>query len=70
MGHDDNNEGVPKYTIDNNEELRLAAKRIELPSFHGEDPWWVSIAKTYFVFQATPREMRIQLAQISMEGPI
>lgn len=39
------------------EDVRLAAKRVELPSLNNEDP-----------VQGTPSEMHIQLAQICMDG--
>ena len=52
------------------EDFRLAAKKVELPYFRGEDPFgWVSRAEACFSIQRTPEDIQIELAQICMEGP-
>ena len=41
-----------KPTNPTSEDLRLMAKRIELPPFRNEDPYgWISRAKVYFAMQ-------------------
>ena len=51
------------------EDFQLVAKKVELPTFNGEDPYrWISRAEFYFVVQGIPLELQIQLAQICMEG--
>ena len=51
------------------EDYWLVAKKVELLTFYGEDPYgWISIAKFYFVMQGVPLELQIQLAQLCMEG--
>lgn len=51
------------------EEYRLAAKRVELPSFVMVYlVGWVSKAEMYFADQETPPELQVCLTQISMEG--
>ena len=52
------------------EDVRSAARKIELPFFRGEDPFsWVSRAEAYFAIQGTPPELQLEFAQICMEGP-
>jgi hypothetical protein len=42
----------------------------ELPSFEGEDPaGWISRAEVYFRVQGTTPEIKVNLAQLYMEGP-
>ena len=51
------------------EDFWLAAKKVELPTFNGEDPYgWISRAEFYFTVQEVPSELQIQLAQLCMEG--
>lgn len=50
-------------------EYRMAVKKVELPSFDGEDPvGWITRAETYFEVQGTSEEVKIRLAKLSMEG--
>lgn len=45
-------------------------KKIELPIFDGKDPaGWISRAEVYFRVQETSPEVKVSLAQLSMEGP-
>jgi hypothetical protein len=51
-------------------EFRQSIKKVELPSFNGEDPaGWISRAKIYFRVQDTTPELKVNLAQLCMEGP-
>ena len=51
------------------EDYQLMAKKVELPTFNGEDPYgWISQAEFYFSAQGVPMELQIQLAQLCMEG--
>lgn len=51
------------------DELRLSAKKVELPSFEGKDlVAWIARAETYFEVQKTSDEVRIQLGKLSMEA--
>jgi hypothetical protein len=51
-------------------EFRRSAKRVELPSFDGEDPaGWISRAEVYFKVQGTTPEVKVSLAQLCMDGP-
>ncbi|GAU50456.1 hypothetical protein TSUD_373220 [Trifolium subterraneum] len=51
-------------------EFRHSAKKVELPSFDGEDPaGWISRAEVYFRVQNTTPEVKVDLAQLCMEGP-
>lgn len=51
-------------------EFRHAVKKVELPSFTGEDPaGWISRAEIYFRVQDTTPEIKVRLAQLCMEGP-
>ncbi|MCH83460.1 RNA-directed DNA polymerase (Reverse transcriptase), partial [Trifolium medium] len=44
-------------------------KKVELPTFNGEDPaGWISRAEIYFRVQDTIPEVRVKLAQLCMEG--
>ncbi|WVZ04691.1 hypothetical protein V8G54_018037 [Vigna mungo] len=50
-------------------EYRMAAKKVELPSFDGSDPvGWITRAKTYFEVQGSTEEVKVRLAKLSMEG--
>jgi hypothetical protein len=51
-------------------EFRQTAKKVELPSFDGEDPaGWISRAEVYFKVQGTTPEMKVSLSQLCMDGP-
>ena len=51
-------------------EFRQSAKRVELPMFDGEDPaGWISRAEVYFRVQDTTPAVKVDLAQLCMEGP-
>jgi hypothetical protein len=50
-------------------EFRQAVKKVELPMFDGGDPaGWISRAEIYFRVQGTRPEVKVQLAQLCMEG--
>lgn len=50
-------------------EFRQSVKKVELPSFTGEDPaGWISCAEVYFRVQGTLPELKVSLAQLCMEG--
>jgi hypothetical protein len=50
-------------------DFRHAVKKVELPLFNGEDPaGWISRAEIYFRVQETAPEVKVQLAQLCMEG--
>lgn len=62
--------GSPKLQGDSLEEFRQSVKKVELPMFDGEDPTgWITRAEVYFQVQETSPEVRINLAQLCMEGP-
>ncbi|PNX93254.1 Ty3/gypsy retrotransposon protein, partial [Trifolium pratense] len=51
-------------------EFRRSVKKVELPVFNGEDPaGWISRAEVYFRVQNTRSEIKVNLAQLCMEGP-
>jgi hypothetical protein len=51
-------------------EFRHSAKKVELPMFNGDDPvGWLSRAEVYFRVQNTTPEIKVNLAQLCMEGP-
>lgn len=51
------------------EDVRLAAKRVELPSLNSEDPAeWIAKVEAYFTIQGTLSEMQIQLAHTCLDG--
>ncbi|KAJ1424211.1 putative retrotransposon gag domain-containing protein [Sesbania bispinosa] len=53
------------------DDLRLLAKRVELPPFEGADPQgWLTKAETYFRIHQTHTEHRIPMAQVCMDGPV
>ncbi|MCH79728.1 Ty3/gypsy retrotransposon protein, partial [Trifolium medium] len=55
--------------MDSLTEFRHSAKKVELPSFDGEDPaGWISRAEVYFRVQGTSPEVKVDLAQLCMEG--
>ncbi|CAJ2652361.1 unnamed protein product [Trifolium pratense] len=50
-------------------EFRRSVKKVELPMFNGEDPaGWISRAEVYFRVQNTRPEIKVNLAQLCMEG--
>lgn len=50
-------------------DFRQSIKKVELPSFNGEDPaGWISRAEVYFRVQGTLPELKVSLAQLCMEG--
>ncbi|GAU22407.1 hypothetical protein TSUD_122930 [Trifolium subterraneum] len=50
-------------------EFRHSVKKVELPSFDGDDPaGWISRAEVYFHVQNTRSEIKVNLAQLCMEG--
>ncbi|MCH80314.1 Ty3/gypsy retrotransposon protein, partial [Trifolium medium] len=50
-------------------EFRHSVKKVELPSFDGDDPaGWISRAEVYFRVQGTTPEVKVSLAQLCMEG--
>ncbi|GAU40483.1 hypothetical protein TSUD_286380 [Trifolium subterraneum] len=50
-------------------EFRHSAKKVELPSFDGDDQaGWISRAEVYFRVQNTSSEIKVSLAQLCMEG--
>lgn len=51
-------------------EFRQSVKKVELPMFDGEDPTgWISRTEVYFRVQETSPEVKVNLAQLCMEGP-
>lgn len=51
------------------DEFRQSMKKVELPMFDGEDPVsWITRAEIYFRVQGTSSAMRVNLAQLCMEG--
>ncbi|MCI08505.1 retrotransposon gag protein [Trifolium medium] len=51
-------------------EFRQSAKKVELPMFNGEDPaGWISRAEVYFRVQESSPVVKVNLAQLCMEGP-
>ncbi|MCI11312.1 hypothetical protein A2U01_0032412, partial [Trifolium medium] len=51
-------------------EFRQSVRKVELPSFDGTDPaGWISRAEVYFRVQDTSSEVKVNLAQLCMEGP-
>ncbi|MCH91968.1 retrotransposon gag protein, partial [Trifolium medium] len=55
--------------VDTVTEFRHSAKKVELPPFDGEDPaGWISRAEVYFRVQGTSPEVKVELAQLCMEG--
>ncbi|MCH80279.1 Ty3/gypsy retrotransposon protein, partial [Trifolium medium] len=62
-------EASNKSHTDTLSEFRHSAKKVELPSFDGEDPaGWISRAEVYFRVQNTTPGVKIDLAQLCMEG--
>lgn len=52
------------------DEFRQSVKKVELPMFNGEDPaGWITRAEIYFRVQGTRSELKVDLAQLCMEGP-
>lgn len=50
-------------------EFRQSAKKVELPSFDGDDPaGWISRAEVYFRVQGTTPAVKVSLAQLCMDG--
>lgn len=51
------------------DEFKQSVKKIELPMFDVRDPTgWITKAKIYFRVQETSSTMRVNLAQLCMEG--
>lgn len=51
------------------DEFRMSVKKVELPSFDGNDPVaWIDRAETYFEVQKTSDDMQIKLVKLSMEA--
>ncbi|GAU10118.1 hypothetical protein TSUD_422340 [Trifolium subterraneum] len=51
-------------------EFRQSVKKIELPMFDGKDPaGWISRAEVYFRVQETTPKVKVNLAQLCMNGP-
>ncbi|PNX79131.1 retrotransposon gag protein [Trifolium pratense] len=54
--------------VDAMTEFHQSVKKMELPSFDGEDPvWWISGAEMCFRIQGMSPEVKVSLAQICME---
>lgn len=52
------------------DEFRLSVKKVELPMFNGDDPaGWIARAEVYFNVQNTTPEIKVNLAQLCMDGP-
>lgn len=52
------------------DEFRLSVKKVELPAFTGDDPaGWIARAEVYFRVQDTSPEVKVNLAQLCMDGP-
>lgn len=63
------NRSLRQLEGDDLEEFRQSMKKIELPSFYGEDPaGWIARAEIYFNVQETREAVRVSLAQLCMEG--
>lgn len=61
--------GMKKLQGETLEEFRQSVKKVELPMFDGDDPaGWISYAEVYFRVQNTNPEVRVNLAQLCMEG--
>lgn len=59
----------PTFSEESVIEYKMAVKKVELPSFDGDDPvGWVTRAETYFEVQGTSEEVKVRLAKLSMEG--
>ncbi|WVZ17573.1 hypothetical protein V8G54_010555 [Vigna mungo] len=59
----------PFSNMDSGTEYRMAAKKVELPSFDGTDPvGWITRAQTYFEVQGSTEEVKVRLAKLNMEG--
>ncbi|WVZ26584.1 hypothetical protein V8G54_005128 [Vigna mungo] len=55
--------------MDSGAEYRMAAKKVEFPSFNGTNPvGWITRAETYFEVQGSTEEVKVRLAKLSMEG--
>lgn len=51
-------------------EFQQSAKKVELPMFEGDDPaGWIARAEIYFKVQSTRPELKVNLAQLCMDGP-
>lgn len=62
--------GLKKLHGDSLEEFRQSVKKVELPMFNGDDPaGWITRAEVYFQVQETSSEVKVNLAQLCMEGP-
>lgn len=62
--------GLKKLHGDSLEEFHQSVKKVELPLFNGDDPTgWITRAEVYFQVQETSSEVKVNLAQLCMEGP-
>lgn len=62
-------ECVPHNTQDLSSEYNMAVKKVELPLFAGDNPLrWINTTQTYFEVQGLSEELKITLANPSMEG--
>lgn len=51
------------------DEFHLSVKKVELPMFTGDDPaGWIARAEVYFRVQDTRLEIKVNLAQLCMDG--
>jgi hypothetical protein len=65
--HKDDRTGPSNH--DDLDEFRLSVKKVELPMFSGEDPaGWIARAEVYFRVQGTSPEIKVDLAQLCMDG--
>lgn len=63
--------GVKQLQGDSLDEFCQFVKKVELPMFNGEDPTgWIARAEVYFQVQETSSEVKVNLAQLCMEGPM
>jgi len=61
--------GFKKLQGDSREEFSQSVKEIELSMFDEDPAGWISRAEVYFQVQETPDDVRVNLAQLCMEGP-
>ena len=68
-GAQNSSDRQPRKTKFRLEDLRIMAKKVELPTFNGDDPYgWIARAEFYFSVQGVPPELQLQQAQLCMEG--
>ncbi|GAU49450.1 hypothetical protein TSUD_137940 [Trifolium subterraneum] len=64
------NNNTHRFSDETMTEFRQSVKKIELPMFDGKVPaGWISRAEVYFRVQETTPEVKINLAQLCMNGP-